>query len=298
MSATQIFILALVGVAVVGTAAIFAVAYRRGSEERGPVVGRLDRRSRKRDRSGERHGVTAPARAAAAAPADGVAAEETVAVAEDWNAGIPPHEQVPDPLLDDRAEVTEDEFNVTRRQFFNRSLLGLFGIFLGQFALGGLAFFWPKISGGFGTPIDAGSVDDLRSQILQEDGTMVPVFVASAQSWIVAFDGDAAGSSFEGLPVIADLGAEPGLMALWQKCVHLGCRVPSCESSQGFECPCHGSKYNFHGEYDSGPAPRNMDRFVVNVDDSGHLIVETGQVIPTARAQVKTIAYPQGPNCV
>ena len=52
-------------------------------------------------------------------------------------------------------------------------------------------------------------------------------------------------------------------MALWQRCVHLGCRVPSACSSQGFECPCHGSKYNFHGEYEDGPAPRNMDRFAV-----------------------------------
>ena len=87
-------------------------------------------------------------------------------------------------------------------------------------------------------------------------------------------------------------------MALWQKCVHLGCRVPSCESSQGFECPCHGSKYNFHGEYESGPAPRNMDRFVVSVDDKDHLIISTGSVIPTSRSKVKTILYPQGPNCV
>ena len=58
-----------------------------------------------------------------------------------------------------------------------------------------------------------------------------------------------------------------GIMPLYQRCVHLGCRVPFCASSQWFECPCHGSKYNFAGEYQLGPAPRGMDRFAVKVDE-------------------------------
>jgi cytochrome b6-f complex iron-sulfur subunit len=87
-------------------------------------------------------------------------------------------------------------------------------------------------------------------------------------------------------------------MALWQRCVHLGCRVPTCPSSQGFECPCHSSKYNYHGEYEDGPAPRNLDRFVVSVDEAGNFIVDTGQVIQTSRARVKSTEYPQGPSCL
>ena len=66
----------------------------------------------------------------------------------------------------------------------------------------------------------------------------------------------------------------------------------------GFECPCHASKYNFHGEYEDGPAPRNLDRFVVSVDDAGNLIIDTGQVIETARSATKTAEYPQGPSCI
>ncbi len=95
------------------------------------------------------------------------------------------------------------------------------------------------------------------------------------------------------MPVVAG-----GMMALWQRCVHLGCRVPECESSQGFECPCHGSKYNFHGEYEDGPAPRNLDRFVVSLNDANELIIDTGTVIETARSSVKTVEYPQGPSCI
>ncbi len=48
--------------------------------------------------------------------------------------------------------------------------------------------------------------------------------------------------------------------ALSQKCTHLGCRVPFCESSGQFECPCHGSMFNRAGEYRAGPAPRGMDQ--------------------------------------
>ncbi|MCL1693619.1 MAG: Rieske 2Fe-2S domain-containing protein [Actinomycetia bacterium] len=32
------------------------------------------------------------------------------------------------------------------------------------------------------------------------------------------------------------------------KCPHLGCKVPWCESSGQFECPCHGSVFNRAGE--------------------------------------------------
>ena len=54
-----------------------------------------------------------------------------------------------------------------------------------------------------------------------------------------------------------------GIDALYQKCPHLGCRVPNCDTSQWFECPCHGCQYNRVGEKKGGPAPRGMDRFAV-----------------------------------
>ena len=61
-------------------------------------------------------------------------------------------------------------------------------------------------------------------------------------------------------------GMEQGYVALYQKCPHLGCRVPWCQTSQWFECPCHGSKYNRVGEKRGGPAPRGMDRFALEVE--------------------------------
>ena len=86
-------------------------------------------------------------------------------------------------------------------------------------------------------------------------------------------------------------------MALYQRCVHLGCRVPWCATAQGFECPCHGSKYDYIGEYFSGPAPRNLDRFVVEVIDT-QFIIHTGDILQTPRAPTRSVAYPQGPSCI
>ena len=208
-------------------------------------------------------------------------------------------EPVPDPALE-KTEITATEYGVTRRKFFNRALLVVFGLFLAQFAIAGLAFFWPKLKGGFGTPINVGKIDDLKAEVIQ-GATVVPKFMAAAQAWIVPFDTDALkGSSFEDVPFVIAGGEDDGiaLMALWQRCVHLGCRVPECVPSQGFECPCHGSKYNIHGEYEAGPAPRNLDRFGTLVNDSGEMIVETGTIVQTARSKNKTAPYPQGPFCV
>ena len=294
MDATTIFIIGITASGALAAAAVFTVAFRRGPHSP-PVTGRttgvLDKRAIRRDL--EARGQKEAERE----DAGGVA----VATLVDEEAPETEVEPVPDPLLE-RQVVTPDEFGIARRKFFNRAILGLFGgAFLGGLTISFLAFLWPKLSGGFGSPIVVGNVDDLRREIALSDGTFSPKFVASAQAWIVPWTkpGGTAGTSFEGLPVLAggDAGELP-LMALWQKCVHLGCRVPACLSSQGFECPCHGSKYNLHGEYEGGPAPRNLDHFGVEVDDRGDLIVNTGDVFETARSKNKSFNWPQGPNCV
>src|ERR1700674_1748266 len=70
------------------------------------------------------------------------------------------------------------------------------------------------------------------------------------------------------------------LYALSQKCPPLGCRVPFCDSSGRFECPCHGSKYDLGGEWIEGPAPRGMDRFRLKLDGAtGTLVADTSKVL-------------------
>ena len=282
MSTTAIFVIALIGGGILVAAGIFAVAWRRGPSAE-PIVGEFDKEAAKRDMSAR------PAPEPAVTTAEAVAPETM------------PAEPVPPSIEDQREPVSADDLGVTRRKFLNRAALGLFGGgFLGSLGIAMLAFLWPKLKGGFGSKINAGPIAALRSQVILGDGSIKPLFFPEAQAWLVPMEASLMpGSSFDGLPVLAGAdGGETGLMALWQKCVHLGCRVPECASSQGFECPCHGSKYNYHGEYDSGPAPRNLDWFALEEDAQGNLIIDTGTVLETPRAVVKTIAYPQGPSCL
>jgi Rieske Fe-S protein len=69
--------------------------------------------------------------------------------------------------------------------------------------------------------------------------------------------------------------ADSQYFALSQKCPHLGCRVPFCESSGRFECGCHGSIFNLAGEWQAGPAPRGLDRYALTADGTA-LVVDTG----------------------
>jgi cytochrome b6-f complex iron-sulfur subunit len=189
------------------------------------------------------------------------------------------------------VEVSAEEGGVSRRQFFNRAITATFGSFLALQGVYYLAFFWPKLTGGFGADIDAGLITDLENQVHTSDGAILPLFIPEAKAYLVPAP--------PSLSVqFADKSVEAGgLMALFQRCVHLGCRVPWCGPSQGFECPCHGSKYNSVGEYFGGPAPRNLDRFVVELVND-RFIIKTGTVIETPRAPTLSLDYPQGPSCI
>jgi len=191
-------------------------------------------------------------------------------------------------------EVSEEEAGITRRQFLTKALRYSFGAFAGIQVLSWLGFLWPKITGGFGGKVDAGLVIDLKKQIIQSDGSIVPAFIPDARAYVLPFDNDLLeGSQFESNGTVAD-----GLTAVYQRCVHLGCRVPWCNSSQGFECACHGSKYNRVGEYYAGPAPRNLDRFPVSVTDTGRLIINTGIILESPRAPIPSVKYPKGASCI
>jgi cytochrome b6-f complex iron-sulfur subunit len=157
---------------------------------------------------------------------------------------------------------------VSRRDFFRTSLLASLGVFSLQFGAASIAFVWPNLRGGFGGLIDLGlSPDAVKSQI-QTDRQ--PFYYGAGRFYLVSYDGEGTNTVYQGL-------VDEGLMALYQKCVHLGCRVPWCVQSQWYECPCHGSKYNRAGEYQDGPAPRGMDRFAVRVQ-GGLVQVDTSEI--------------------
>ena len=178
---------------------------------------------------------------------------------------------------------------MSRRDFFRSGLITSLLVFGAQFGGASIAFLWPSLKGGFGSVINAGALNDIKSQL--GDG---PVYNGAGRFYVVPWKGKVtADADYPGDQVTAE-----GIMPLYQRCVHLGCRVPFCSSSLWFECPCHGSKYNFAGEYQLGPAPRGMDRFVVKVEN-GNVMVDTSTVILGPPRGTDTISEPpQGPFCV
>ncbi|HZD79179.1 MAG TPA: ubiquinol-cytochrome c reductase iron-sulfur subunit [Actinomycetota bacterium] len=181
---------------------------------------------------------------------------------------------------------------VSRREFFRRSLVTSLAVFGAQFGGATIAFLWPNLKGGFGSVIAAGKIGDIKSFI---DANNQPFYQGAGRFYVVEYKGKASGSvDYEGEGV-----ATQGIMPLYQRCVHLGCRVPFCQQSQWFECPCHGSKYNYAGEYRLGPAPRGLDRFKLTVDAGGNVFVDTSQIILGPPRGTDTIDEPpQGPFCV
>lgn len=183
---------------------------------------------------------------------------------------------------------------LTRRRFLGRTMGSLFGLaFTEGIALTSLAMLWPNTAGGFGGRITmSATADEVKSVI---EATKLPYYYAPGRFYLVEYN---EADDKDGLYTEKGL-VSGGLMALYQRCVHLGCRVPFCETSQWFECPCHGSKYSRVGEYRAGPAPRSLDRFPIEVNENGVITVDTG-IIETgpARGIDTTGQNPEGDFCV
>lgn len=56
-------------------------------------------------------------------------------------------------------------------------------------------------------------------------------------------------------------------VAMSNTCTHLGCRVRWIGDQNQFFCPCHNATFDKEGQVVSGPPPRPLDRYEVNVED-------------------------------
>jgi cytochrome b6-f complex iron-sulfur subunit len=72
---------------------------------------------------------------------------------------------------------------------------------------------------------------------------------------------------------------DDGIYAISAVCTHLGCIVN--QTDWGFQCPCHGSRYNEHGKVIAGPAPRNLDWHEISKTLDGTLEVDTAKSVTT-----------------
>ncbi|MDP9405690.1 MAG: Rieske 2Fe-2S domain-containing protein [Actinomycetota bacterium] len=177
----------------------------------------------------------------------------------------------------------------SRRDFLRFGLLAAVGAVFTSFAGASLGFLWPSLRGGFGARLDVGTEAEVGEAIASGGGRFE---YPAGRAYLVAYD-----PALDPDGVYADITNGAPFMALYQRCVHLGCRVPWCETSEWFECPCHGSRYNRWGEYEFGPAPRGLDRFAVNIVD-GKVIVDTSDIKEGPSRQVGALQQPPaGPHC-
>jgi len=71
---------------------------------------------------------------------------------------------------------------------------------------------------------------------------------------------------------------EAGMAAISNTCTHLGCVIATTEI--GFDCPCHGSRFDPDGNVLAGPAPRPLSWYRLSLSPSGDLEVDTAETVP------------------
>ena len=290
MEVTQDVLLPILFAAVIANAVLLVlvvIVRTAPRRDRAAAVGTLSRETLRRDRSD----VTPDA------VVDGAhqsSREVEKAANAEWRGGGADLVPVEDAQPPEPVYLDEHALGVTRRQFLNRGVVGAFGLALSGFGASTIAFLWPSGAGGFGSKVNAGSLDDIKAGIADGNGFF---YFAEARTWFTEYPADAVKDAEKFYSGGVLDGMKEGINALYQKCPHLGCRVPSCVSSQWFECPCHGSKYNIVGEKKAGPAPRGMDRFPVIIS-GGRVEVDTGSVVQGPPIGTNTTGQEaEGPFC-
>src|SRR5205809_4011637 len=147
-----------IGVVVV-LAAIFLITTAR--RDRAEATGFLSRETKKRDRSRENPLLKEEEEAQPVSTGRSV---ERAAVLErrgESSVVVAPRPSPPAPI----GPIDGEAYGVTRRQFFNRGVVGFMVLGLSGFGASLIAFLWPSLSGGFGSKIKAGPLTDIHNQI-------------------------------------------------------------------------------------------------------------------------------------
>jgi cytochrome b6-f complex iron-sulfur subunit len=287
MNATLVIVLAVAAAVVLGALAFMTLARR--TDVRG--AGALSAETVRRDAAAREAKVTAKVAEPVGATAERVEAE---GVAARVGTGLAP---VADTGLTPWTPPDPDALGVSRRQFFNRATISLMGAGIGTFSAAAfVAFLWPTKTGGFGGKVPVGRLNDIKAGIQAGSGFF---YAPEARAWITAYPSDALPKAEKVYQEALLPNMRAGITVQYQKCPHLGCRVPQCLSSQWFECGCHGSQYNRVGEKKGGPAPRGMDHFAATITPAGDVIVDTGTVWPGRPIGTNTTGQEaEGPHCV
>lgn len=154
------------------------------------------------------------------------------------------------------ASVEEAGSGMSRREFLYY-IWGASIVLLTLEAVGLLVWFLiprfreGEFGGKFVLPVE--EVPDINAE---------PANYAAGRFWLVNLDSQEPNELFRPAP---DEVGEPiiGVCAVYKVCTHLGCIYAWTPANDRFECPCHGSKYRLDGRRIEAPAPRTLDRFLV-----------------------------------
>jgi cytochrome b6-f complex iron-sulfur subunit len=183
-----------------------------------------------------------------------------------------------------------EKAELDRRQFLNKGLVGGTALGLGIFGVASIAFLYPKLGSGFGGKVKGGKVEDALAYFKTNHS---PLYVPEGRYYVVPFavapEHDADAKKI--YSVTYEVSKQSGVTVIYQKCAHLGCRVPWCQPSQWFECPCHGSQYNQMGERQGGPAPRGLSRFKFSIEN-GEIVAQTNPPVDAPPTGINTPGLP------
>ena len=123
---------------------------------------------------------------------------------------------------------------ISRRQLLRYSIGGGIALWLLEVTAGTIGFIWPNLTGGFGSKVKIGTLEDLKlanSNLPISDG--FPAYFPEARAYIILMDPGRqqflAGEdpTGEGTPL--------NVRGLYQRCPHLGCKPNPCLKNFWFE---------------------------------------------------------------
>jgi cytochrome b6-f complex iron-sulfur subunit len=168
--------------------------------------------------------------------------------------------------MTDEAVVEKNKMN--RREFLNIAWLASIGFILVDVAGVGYLFAMPRFKEGeFGGTYTVGKSSDLP------ETNSPPINYPKVKFWLSNSD--------------------EGVSAIYTVCTHLGCLYNWNNQESKFICPCHGSQFDHDGNYLQGPAPRDLDRFVIQAVDPA-----TDEVVAETDVDGEPLQVPEGKDVI
>lgn len=134
---------------------------------------------------------------------------------------------------------------LSRQEFLTLLAWSGVGIPASLMGIGSFEFFIPNVTYGLSSTVKIGKPEDLPAG----SNVFIPeqrLFIASEAE---------------------------GIRAMSAVCTHLGCTVGRVE--WGYQCPCHGSRFDASGRVLRGPAPKPLPWFRIFEGPDGLLLVDT-----------------------